>query len=308
MVEEYTRGPTPSGSVQRYTFVTFHQSYGYEEFVEGLRPVLQGEGEGSDVQYEIRAGAFKKLCDRARLSKDQHFAMVIDEINRGNISKIFGELITLIEVDKREGAENAAAVALSYSGEAFSVPNNVDIIGTMNTADRSVEALDTALRRRFTFEEIPPDYDLDQLQYEFEEIAAADILKTINTRIEKLTNKDHAIGHSYFFLKENEMPEEKLPTVFYKNIIPLLQEYFYGDFSKIGLVLGKGFVRKKSWSLAEAAFADFDSESATDFNDREIFEIIDYTKPGSYTIRIGNADVELDFNKAIKLLMRQPIE
>ncbi|MBR4736215.1 MAG: AAA family ATPase, partial [Rhodocyclaceae bacterium] len=141
----------------RYRFVTFHQSYGYEEFVEGLRPVLHDEGNAGEVRYEIRAGVFKELCERAREEPEQRFAMVIDEINRGNISKIFGELITLIEPDKREGAENAVTVTLPYSGDKFSVPANVDIIGTMNTADRSLALLDTALRRRFDFVELLPD-------------------------------------------------------------------------------------------------------------------------------------------------------
>jgi 5-methylcytosine-specific restriction protein B len=113
LVDELKKGPEPAGAVQRYSFVTFHQSYGYEEFVEGLRPVLTSGADESDVQYEIRSGVFKDLCRGARLAPNQRFAMVIDEINRGNISKIFGELITLIEADKREGGAHAVAVTLS---------------------------------------------------------------------------------------------------------------------------------------------------------------------------------------------------
>ena len=139
LVDQLKRGQQDAGAVQRYSFVTFHQSYGYEEFVEGLRPVLAGDAEAGEVAYEIRPGAFKELCRKARQAPDQRFAMVIDEINRGNISKIFGELITLIEADKRDPLDGSAPpveVVLAYSGEKFSVPANVDIIGTMNTADR----------------------------------------------------------------------------------------------------------------------------------------------------------------------------
>src|SRR5690606_24326750 len=207
LVDRLKAGPPQDGAVQqRYSFVTFHQSYGYEEFVEGLRPVLDGDTEAGDIRYEVRSGVFKELCRNARQAPDQRFAMVIDEINRGNISKIFGELITLIEPDKREGAPNAVSVKPPYSGERFSVPANVDIIGTMNTADRSLALLDTALRRRFEFEPMMPDArdepgaPLAGLRVNLGEqvIDVPRILDAINQRIEVLYDRDHCIGHAYF--------------------------------------------------------------------------------------------------------------
>lgn len=244
------QGPQNNEAQQkRYSFVTFHQSYGYEEFVEGLRPVLDGDLEAGEIRYEIRSGIFKELCRRARSAPDQRFAMVIDEINRGNISKIFGELITLIEPDKREGAENAVEVTLPYSGERFSVPANVDIIGTMNTADRSLALLDTALRRRFEFVPVLPDArdepgaplaDLRVNSGE-QEIDVPRLLDAINQRIEALYDRDHCIGHAYFTpLAKVPDGDERLialQQVFSTRILPLLEEYFFEDWQKIRLVL-----------------------------------------------------------------------
>ena len=162
--------------------------------------------------------------------------LIIDEINRGNVSAIFGELITLLEEDKRKGNPEQIEVVLPYSGDKFSVPNNVYIIGTMNTADRSVEALDTALRRRFSFVEMQPKPDILS---KVGEVDLRKLLKTINQRIELLIDKDHQIGHSYFIGIQNIVD---LQRTFKDKIIPLLEEYFYGDFGKIGLVLGGAFI------------------------------------------------------------------
>lgn len=174
------------------------------------------------------------------------YVLIIDEINRGNVSQIFGELITLIEEDKRAGNPEAIEVTLPYSKEKFTVPPNLYIIGTMNTADRSVEALDTALRRRFSFEFMQPRYDLDELDIEVSGIKIPELLKTINERITYILDEDHQIGHSYFMsIKEKETEEQRgdeLYTIFRNKIIPLLKEYFYNDYGKIQLILGKEFV------------------------------------------------------------------
>lgn len=218
------------------------------------------------------------------------YVLIIDEINRGNVSQIFGELITLIEEDKRIGKSEELYVTLPYSKEKFGVPSNLYIIGTMNTADRSVEAIDTALRRRFSFEEMPPRYDLEGLQYTINGIPAGEILKTINARIESLIDRDHAIGHAYFLNKN----EEAIMDSFYRNIIPLLQEYFFGDYGKIGLVLGKGFVRVKDETVK---FAHFNYEGF-DFDPKETYEIIDYRKDND----------QQGFLKAISMLMNRSVE
>ena len=259
LVDQLKAGPQDAATVQRYSFVTFHQSYGYEEFVEGLRPVLNSDGEAGEVEYEIRPGAFKELCRKARQAPDQRFAMVIDEINRGNISKIFGELITLIEPDKRapsDGSKPPLELTLAYSGEKFSVPANVDIIGTMNTADRSLALLDTALRRRFDFVPLLPDTrtekDADDpysaplaglmVTTAVGAIDVRQMLARINERIEALYDRDHCIGHAYLTaladLDDSDARFERLADIFRNRIVPLLEEYFFEDWRKIRLVLG----------------------------------------------------------------------
>lgn len=259
LVDQLKVGQHDADPVQRYSFVTFHQSYGYEEFVEGLRPVLNDEAEAGEIQYEIRPGVFKELCRRARLAPDQRFAMVIDEINRGNISKIFGELITLIEADKRDpldGSRPPAEVTLAYSGERFSVPVNVDIIGTMNTADRSLALLDTALRRRFDFVPLIPDTRSEKDPTDPESAPLAGLVVTldsglidvrkmlhrINQRVEALYDRDHCIGHAYFTaltqVPDGDVRFASLEQVFRNRIVPLLEEYFFEDWQKIRLVLG----------------------------------------------------------------------
>lgn len=274
-----------------FEFITFHQSFTYEDFIEGIKPRLNEENqENFDLSYYIKDGVFYKCCDEAAKlagfsslsdcitnhTKEQRiekfkdapsFALFIDEINRGNVSAIFGELITLIEEDKRL-SNDEIIVKLPYSERPFSVPQNLYIIGTMNTADRSVEALDTALRRRFCFEEIEPNPQLiatkgklKESNGEVEGISLPRVLETINNRIEILSNRDHKIGHSYF-MKVASL--EDLKATFKKNIIPLLQEYFYNDYEKIGWVVGEGFFVQQQIDK-KAIFTKFFKEPKPEF-------------------------------------------
>lgn len=242
--------PSDSKLIRNYEFVSFHQSFSYEDFVKGIKPKLETESSG--INYEIAPGIFKKMVDKAKANLEQEFALFIDEINRRNVSAIFGELITLIEDDKRMGQENEISVKLPYSKEEFVVPPNLHIIGTMNTADRSVEALDTALRRRFTFEEIMPLPHLLK-EISFKGFNLKEVLETINARIEALLDRDHTIGHSYFIkIKSDDKPA--LREAFENRIIPLLQEYFYHDYEKIALILGEGFVERNEGKVQFANF------------------------------------------------------
>lgn len=221
----------------RIAFVTFHQSYSYEDFVEGIRPITKN----GIVTYEIRHGIFREMCKRATNDPDcDEYVLIIDEINRANISKVFGELITLLEPDKRLGEENEIKVRLPYSGDEFGVPSNLYLIGTMNTADRSIALLDTALRRRFEFEEMMPDPKwlngkvVKDAQGNDTGINLFGLLTTLNRNIEYFYDRDHTIGHA-FFMNVDTLAD--LDAVFRRKVIPLLQEYFYEDWRKIARAL-----------------------------------------------------------------------
>ena len=197
--------------------------------IDAVSKILDELHEKSEVYFE---------------TETKPFVFIIDEINRGNISKIFGELITLIEETKRAGASEAMEAILPYSGESFSVPSNVYILGTMNTADRSIALMDTALRRRFEFVEMMPNSEvLDSLGVGTipvgdEELNVSKMLDVINERIEYLFDREHTIGHAFFTKLADDPSIETLAGIFEKNVIPLLQEYFYEDYEKIQLVLG----------------------------------------------------------------------
>lgn len=259
----------------RIGFTTFHQSYGYEDFIEGIRPVLdkektdaqnQSEEQKSEksrnLEYTMEAGVFKAFCEKAEKSK-KPYVFIIDEINRGNISRIFGELITLIEESKRKGEADERSVILPYSGLPFSVPSNVYIIGTMNTADRSIALLDTALRRRFSFVEMMPDTEvLKDIKIEVPEmpdtvdkkagkstIDIQKLLEIINQRIEVLYDREHTIGHAYFCGLKKTATLDGLKNVFKKSVLPLLQEYFFDDYEKIAMVLGDNQIRNRNYKF-----------------------------------------------------------
>lgn len=234
----------------RIEMVTFHQNTTYEDFVEGIRPVLtvprehdrRLSSERQEVQYEMSRGVFRRIAERAAGAAAGRYVLIIDEINRGNIARIFGELITLIEDSKRIGQHDEARVTLPGSKTDFAVPANLHVLGTMNTADRSIALLDTALRRRFVFEEMMPNPSHSGIAKDLDGIDCGKLLKAMNRRIAVLLDREHQIGHTYFLRVETLAA---LASTFQNRIMPLLQEYFYDDWEKISAVLNNnGFVRK----------------------------------------------------------------
>lgn len=240
----------------RYEFITFHQNYSYEDFVEGIRPEVRDD----QVHYDVRAGVLRRLAERAENDPQRRYALFIDEINRGNVAKIFGELITLIEVDKRTQpgrADIGIRATLPYSGRPFGVPSNLDIIGTMNTADRSISLLDTALRRRFQFVEVMPDPSRISgtgggkiPDGNDGEIDLQLLLETINERLSHLLHRDQTIGHAYF---TGVRDFDDLRRVLSRQVVPLLQEYFYDDWRRIQLVLADTGVGTEFQIVRQAA-------------------------------------------------------
>lgn len=212
-------------AAKRIVFTTFHQSYGYEEFIQGLRPDTRSD----KMLFKTVDGIFKQIADKAMGDADNNYVIIIDEINRANISKVFGELITLIEDDKRWGEINQTSATLQ-SGDCFAVPNNLYIVGTMNSADKSISLIDAALRRRFEFIEQKPDSSL------VVDPTLKDVFEKINGALaSQLDSADLLIGHSYFMNKT----VDDLPKILNNSIIPLLYEYFYDNKKKVVSVLGE---------------------------------------------------------------------
>ena len=295
-------------------FVTFHQSYSYEDFIEGIRPTLSENIESmeenkKDLKYTLYSGIFKDICERATANPNSNYVLIIDEINRGNISKIFGELITLIEPSKRLGENEELKIRLTYSKKEFGVPKNLYILGTMNTADRSIALLDMALRRRFNFIEMPPKYNLlksistetidteskDIKNTKTHNIDLKKLLKAINTRIEFLLDKDHLIGHSYFVKVETF---DDLKEVFKNSIMPLLQEYFYDDFEKIKFVLNgektNFIIDKKEEPNSSYISKDLLKNLPKSFQNKTIYEINEeaFDKDKNYRNIYKNTEIE----------------
>ena len=239
----------------RIEMVTFHQNTTYEDFVEGIRPVLADRAsadtetsaelrDAGEVRYELSRGVFRRIAERAALDPDRRYVLVIDEINRGNIARIFGELITLIEDSKRIGQDDEARVTLPGSKTDFGVPANLHVLGTMNTADRSIALLDTALRRRFVFEEMMPEPSHPRVGKDVDGVDCGKVLDAMNRRIAVLLDREHQIGHTYFLGVDSLAG---LASTFRTRIMPLLQEYFYDDWEKIRAVLNdNGFVLKSN--------------------------------------------------------------
>lgn len=245
----------------------------FKQFETAYSQVLSAQEEASSSTVpEIEL----PILTNCELGDCEKCVLIIDEINRGNVPAIFGELISLIEPDKREGQAEMLTAILPYSKTLFSVPLNLHLVATMNTADRSVETLDIALRRRFHFSEMPPDTGLIKKLAKQPFVAGVNLeklLETINQRIEVLLDANYKIGHAYF-LQVSSLKD--LQDIFNKKVIPLLQEYFFGDYGKIGLILGKEFVTEKRMNT-NGIFADFHHDYAQELSEKKVYEIIDVT-------------------------------
>jgi hypothetical protein len=238
------------GGVTPLTRVTFHPSYSYEDFVEGFRPMEAGNGQ---LALRLTDGIFKRVCDEALANPTKPYLLVIDEVNRGNLPRIFGELITLLERDKR-----GLTVVLPQSHEVFAIPPNVYVLGTMNTADRSIRLLDAAIRRRFAFEELMPQPELLRGQF-VGDLDLEGFLRELNHRIARTVGREKQVGHSYLLgIERLPDPPHEFARRFRQEILPLLQEYAYDDYDALAGLIGDEIVDRSEKSLRSEVLADSD--------------------------------------------------
>ena len=234
----------PAAQTEHLTFMTFHPSYSYEDFIEGFKPSQNSSANGG-LTLKLEEGIFKRVCREATANPSQSYLVIIDEINRANLAKVFGELITLLEKDKRGKIQ----VVLPQSKERFTIPSNVYVLGTMNTADKSIKLMDAALRRRFAFKELMPDSDLLE-GVKINDLLLDGFLETLNRRIATKEGREKQIGHS--FLLEDGQPVkdvEEFARRFRQEILPLLQEYCYDDYIDLAYYIGDKLVDKEAQTL-----------------------------------------------------------
>jgi hypothetical protein len=270
-----------------------NQEFGYHQlrkvnWLKTFSPSLKNEDYFKKIFSQSTVYNLENAVDKSKLSAllqpeakhssnlENKYVLIVDEINRGNISRIFGELITLIEDSKREGADEALSVTLPYSKKEFCVPDNVYLIGTMNSSDRSLTGLDIALRRRFTFIEMPPKPELLN-DVNVEDIDVQQLLTVINQRIEVLLDRDHCIGHANFMSLKDQPTLQNLADIFKQRIIPQLQEYFFDDWSKINMVLNANGMLKPKAVEKSALFPNVDTGSEGFFEDQKTWELVDST-------------------------------
>jgi 5-methylcytosine-specific restriction enzyme B len=232
--EALARPANDSALAAQLTRLTFHPSYSYEDFIEGFRPSTDA---GGALSLRLEDGVFKRVCEEAQVDSRRKFLVLIDEINRANLAKVFGELLTLLEVDKR-----GLSVTLPQSKKPFRIPDNVYLVGTMNTADRSIKLLDTALRRRFSFVEFMPDVEVLR-GAKVGTLALDDFLENLNRRIGETLGREKQVGQSYLLNGSGPIVD---PQVFARRfrheILPLLQEYCYDDYRLLATYLGSRIV------------------------------------------------------------------
>ena len=252
--------------LERFSFVSFHQAYGYEEFVEGIRPHIADNGQ---MSYRIESGAFLRLCQQAKHDPSHRYAMLIDEINRANVARVFGELMSLIEPTKRAGQTDSLSVNLAYSRQPFSVPSNVDIYATMNSQDHSLAPLDMAFRRRFEFIECRPQPQLlGKVMANGIEIDLAKLLTALNERISQNLAKDSQLGHSFLWGIDSL---QALSAAFSQSIIPQVAQACQHHGQILQAIFGQTFIRlidnkKATGFMAQQAGFDINTQALDDPN------------------------------------------